>query len=203
MTDIFKQRYPYNIDFNITGRVLDLGGGHKPHPKTTHVIDFKDNNQQRGNRPLNIKDKIKYFLDGAPNAFVNFDVGYFDFVYSAHCLEHIIELEKTISEISRTCKRGLFTFPASDFDFMMAYTHFGHINCFRERGDTILWCRKTRWADDLAKAYQDGIYEPLQHNSLMESKYKFLWECRYYWKDEPLFREVDQEEIYPQLKYWK
>jgi len=201
--NIFKERYPFNIDFNIIGKVLDLGGGHKPHPKATHVIDLKDNNQQRGNRPLNIKKKIEYFLDGAPYSFRIFDDNYFDFIYSAHCIEHIIELNITIKEIGRTCKRGLFTFPASDFDFMMAYSHFGHINCFREYKNTILWCKKNKWANDLASSFQDNMYEPLQHKSLMEDKYRFLWECRYYWKDRPIFTEVDQDEIYPQLKYWK
>jgi len=80
--DLFKERYAYNIDFGSNERFLDLGGGHKIHPKATHVIDFKDNNQQRGDRDLQKVEKVKYYYEGAPDAFENIPNKYFDFIYS-------------------------------------------------------------------------------------------------------------------------
>lgn len=199
--DLFKERYAYNIDFGKNKTFLDLGGGHKIHPKATHVIDFKDHNQQRGDRDLQKVEKVKYYYEGAPDAFAKIPNKYFDFIYSSHCLEHIKELRETLNEITRTCMRGLFTFPGSDFDFMMAKSHFGHINAFRERRESILWCRKNFWFDELAEIFENRVYLPEGCDSPLEAKYRYLWECRYYWEDEPDFIQVDPEDIYPQMKY--
>jgi len=202
--NLYKQRYAYNIDFGIRPgqKVLDLGGGHKPHPKATHVIDVKGNEQQRGYRPLLIKEKIKYLLNGAPDEFLQIEDNYFDFIYSSHCLEHVIDLEETIKQITRTCKRGFFSFPGSDFDFMMSWEHGGHIHALRESNGKILWCNKSRWFDDLAYQFQEKMYKPKHHLSLMENDYRYLWECRYYWEGKPLFEQVPANQIYPQMKYF-
>ncbi len=201
--DGFKKRYAWSINFGQNNNFLDLGAGHKLHPEATHVIDYKDDNTGRQGRDLQIKAGVNYFHEGAPESFKHFGDKFFDFIYSSHTVEHIPKLTETIAEIKRTGKRGFFSFPGSDFDFMTSWSHGGHIHAMRQRGNTILWCNKNKWFDDLAFLFQEKMYKPKHHLSLMENDYRYLWECRYYWEGEPLFRQVDPEEIYPQIKYFK
>ena len=202
-----QKPWMYDFDLPEDAKFLDIGAGHRPHPKATHVIDFAADivNPQRHGHQLNIRPNIEYKFNGVPEGLKDYPDKFFDFCYSSHCIEHIVELEETIKEISRTCKRGFFIFPASDMEFLMGKHKAGHVNMLRERGDEILWSEKPLLAttDRMGHLWEQQVYNHPEFYSFVEGSHKFIWECRYYWEGAPKFRKVDIEEIYPQIKYFK
>lgn len=202
----------FNIDFDIkpNDKVLDIGAGHKPHPSSTHVCDLVDENQQRHNRPLNIGDRE--FINGfAEEALKQFPDDYFDFCYTNHTLEHIVDLAGALKEIGRVCKRGFNAFPASDFEFMTAKSHFGHCNLIRVINGEIHFTKRPEntITDKFGYLFESKLFNDAQFRDLWEGHevrgLRFIWEARHYWEDSIEFKEYKGNDAYllfPQLEFF-
>lgn len=208
-TDSGRYAGLYEIDFNIqrSDSVLDVGGGNRPFPESTHVIDMASTNAQRHFRPLNIGDRE--FIEGpAHEALAEYPDNHFDFCYSSHTFEHVHELEETLNQISRTCKRGFYALPGSDLEFITAKKHFGHVNLCRQIGDVLHFCNRppNTIIEQMAIMWEKLFQHPL-FNKLFEGHgcrgFRFIWEIRHYWEDEIKYKFYENgEELFPQLQYF-
>jgi SAM-dependent methyltransferase len=102
-----KVRNPRNRqDLNIkkTDRVLEVGGGHRPHPRANVVVDkFIHNNFHRSGDLKVLKNQVFLEADGENLPFSDKE---FDYVICSHVLEHVENPEKFLSEQFRVAKRG-------------------------------------------------------------------------------------------------
>lgn len=85
-------------------RVLEIGPGSSPHPRSTHFIDHTNNllNRDVGEfiqMDLNTKEALPYKSN------------YFDFVVARHVVEHINDPRWLLTEISRVGKAGYIEVP--------------------------------------------------------------------------------------------
>lgn len=212
--DLFPGGGPYaglfQIDFGLKPgmKILDVGGGHKPHPMSTHVADFLDHEEQRHFKPLNFSGRE--FLNGnVCETLGRFPDGFFDFCWSNHTFEHIADLPRALDEIGRTCKRGFAAFPASDLEFITAKPHFGHVNLLRVIGGAIHIAKRPPGTviSEMAILWERLWHHP-SFNLLFEGHgirgFRHVWEGRVYWEGPPKYvMHEDPLDLYPQLEFFK
>ena len=216
MKNLFSNKGPYSglyqIDFDLKpgDNVLDVGGGNKPFPRSTHVIDMpgSDNEKQRHFKKLNIGDR-KFIEGDASEVLSDFPDDYFDFCYSSHTFEHIENLQKAIDLISAKCKRGFYALPGSDLEFLTTKKHFGHVNLCRQIGNVLHFCQRPSHSviDELSHLWEEFFHYP-PFNKLFEGHgcrgFRFVWEIRHYWEDKIEYKFYPHgEELFPQLKYFE
>lgn len=103
-----KSRFHLRIGKN--ENVLDVGGGHNPHPRANVVVDkFTDTNYHRSG-DIKILKKQKFVAADGEN--LPFKDDEFDYVISCHVLEHVEDPVKFLSEIFRVGKRGYIETPS-------------------------------------------------------------------------------------------
>lgn len=90
----------------ISGKVLDIGCGNKPYKKLFRVKEYIgidiDNNPGHSHK----NEDIDKFYDGRT---IPFQKDFFDSIVCFEVLEHVEDLDKTVSEISRVIKpEGFF-----------------------------------------------------------------------------------------------
>lgn len=207
---LFSRVEPYagvhDIDFEIgpMDRVVDVGGGHKPFSKATHIIDMADTEEQRHGMGLKIGGRE--FLEGdVCEVLRDLPDNYFDFCWSSHTFEHIENLPEALELISAKCKRGFYALPASDFEFMTAKSHFGHVNMCRLIGDVLHICKRPpdTIIDRMAEMFEKKLFNDMEFNRLWETDFRFIWEARCYWEDRIKYRFHDNPLfLFPQLGYF-
>ncbi|RYD78963.1 MAG: class I SAM-dependent methyltransferase [Sphingobacteriales bacterium] len=103
-----KSRFHLNI--KSSDRVLDVGGGHNPHPRANVVVDkYTDTNYHRSG-DIKVLQKQEFIqADGERLPFKDKE---FDYVISCHVLEHVEDPVKFLSEIFRVGKRGYIETPS-------------------------------------------------------------------------------------------
>jgi SAM-dependent methyltransferase len=200
-----------HIDFGIgpNDRVVDIGGGDKPYPKATHIIDMVDTNAQRHRRGLNVGDRE--LLEGdAVSVLRDYPDNYFDFMYSNHTFEHIEDLPAAIRQINRTCKRGFFALPGSDFEFMTAKPHFGHVNLCRLIEGVLHIAKRPQYSvlQRMAELFEQKLFRDPVFNAMWEGHgqrgFRHIWEIRHYWVGKIHYHyHEDPTTLFPQLEYFE
>lgn len=125
-----EKRYEYQcrfVDFDVKegDRVLDIGSGGAPFPFATLLTDkFPEKTHHR---------YAKFKTNNIP--FVQADITElpfedksFDYVYCAHVLEHIEDIEKALKEIQRIGKKGFIEVPTKMSDTIFNYTRLKHFH---------------------------------------------------------------------------
>jgi ubiquinone/menaquinone biosynthesis C-methylase UbiE len=103
-----KSRFDLNI--NRKSRVLEVGGGHNPHPRSNVVVDkFIDSNYHRKTDIKVLKNQEFLQADGENLPFKDNE---FDFVICNHVLEHVENPEAFLKEQMRVSKRGYIETPS-------------------------------------------------------------------------------------------
>jgi SAM-dependent methyltransferase len=195
----------WNLDFGIKpgDKVLDIGGGDRPFPFATHVIDpvKNNNNPKYQGRDLQFKEGVQFF-DMSCEDMSLFKDNEFDFIYSFHVLEHVENLEKAIKEISRVGKRGFIAVPSYEWEYLKSTTNDGHLWFLQYRND-VLYGRR-REPEETDPKLGDYIWEGVvwkigELASYLESHEcvgcRFAWEIRFFWEDRINF--CIDEDIYP------
>lgn len=103
-----KNRFDLSIQRN--DRVLEVGGGHDPHPRSNVVVDkYEDSNQHRCGDLKVLKHQQFINADGENLPFKDKE---FDYVICCHVLEHVDDPVKFLSEQFRVAKRGYIETPS-------------------------------------------------------------------------------------------
>src|SRR5215467_13052677 len=107
---ISTPRSRYQLSIKKTDYVLEVGGGHNPHPRSNVVVDkYVDDNTHRSNN-LKVLPNQKFLqADGENLPFENKE---FDYVICCHVLEHVPNPEKFVSEQSRVADKGYIETPS-------------------------------------------------------------------------------------------
>jgi SAM-dependent methyltransferase len=108
-----KLRNPRNrLDLHIkkSDRVLEVGGGHRPHPRANVVVDkYTNSNFHRSGDLKVLKNQTFLEADGENLPFKDKE---FDYVICSHVLEHVENPEKFLAEQFRVAKRGYMETPS-------------------------------------------------------------------------------------------
>lgn len=100
----------FHLDIKPSDKVLDVGGGHNPHPRANVVVDkYTDTNFHRSG-DIKVLDKQQFIsADGESLPFGDHE---FDYVICCHVLEHVENPVKFLSELFRVGKRGYIETPS-------------------------------------------------------------------------------------------
>lgn len=91
-------------------RVLEVGGGHNPHPRSNVVVDkFVDTNYHRSGDIKVLKNQTFLQADGENLPFKDKE---FDYVICCQVLEHVENPEKFLAEQFRVAKKGFMETPS-------------------------------------------------------------------------------------------
>ncbi len=108
-----KLRNPKSrFDIKVPSRykVLDVGGGHNPHPRANVVVDkFTDSNFHRSGDIKVLKKQKFIHADGEHLPFSDKE---FDYVICCHVLEHVKNPKQFLSELFRVGKKGYLETPS-------------------------------------------------------------------------------------------
>jgi len=101
-------RYKLNVGRN--NRVLEVGGGHNPHPRSNVVVDkFIDSNYHRHSDIKVLKNQKFIQADGENLPFKDKE---FDYVICNQVLEHVENPDAFLKEQMRVAKRGYIEVPS-------------------------------------------------------------------------------------------
>lgn len=90
--------------------VLEVGGGHNPHPRSNMVVDkYVDSNYHRSGDIVVRKNQKFMQADGENLPFANNE---FDYVICNQVLEHVPDPARFLAEQSRVAKRGFIETPS-------------------------------------------------------------------------------------------
>src|SRR5690242_17006909 len=108
-----KERNPksrFNLSIAKTNRVLEVGGGHNPHPRSNVIVDkFTDTNYHRSGDIKVLKHQEFLAADGENLPFKDKE---FDYVICCHVIEHVENPARFLSEQFRVAKRGYMETPS-------------------------------------------------------------------------------------------
>src|SRR5580765_5774015 len=97
--DLMKIRNPksrFDINVPASYRVLEVGGGHNPHPRSNVVVDkYADDNTHRSGDLKVLKNQTFLNADGENLPFKDKE---FDYVICCHVLEHVENPVRFLSE---------------------------------------------------------------------------------------------------------
>lgn len=103
-----RSRYELKIDRK--AKVLDVGGGHNPHPRANVVVDkYSEDNTHRCGDIVTHKHQTFIEADGES---LPFEDNEFDYVICNHVLEHVDDPHQFLGELSRVGKKGYVETPS-------------------------------------------------------------------------------------------
>ena len=107
---ICNPRTRFHIHVKSSDKVLEVGGGHNPHPRSNVVVDkFSDSNYHRSGNIKVFKNQTFQEADGENLPFKDNE---FDYVICNHVLEHVDNPDRFLKEQSRVAKRGYLETPS-------------------------------------------------------------------------------------------
>ncbi len=107
---INNPRSRFQISIKNSDRVLEVGGGNNPHPRSNVVVDkYVDDNTHRADNLKVLKTQQFIHADGESLPFKDRE---FDYVICCHVLEHVPHPDLFISEQTRVAPRGYLETPS-------------------------------------------------------------------------------------------
>jgi len=98
------------LSIKSSDRVLEVGGGHNPHPRANVVVDkYAEDNYHRSGDLKVLKNQTFIEADGEELPFKDNE---FDYVICCQVLEHVEHPEKFLAEQFRVAKKGFIETPS-------------------------------------------------------------------------------------------
>lgn len=131
------------ISIGKNDRVLEIGPGADPHPRSDIFLELKMDNevdyeQQFGHERKLVTDKRIVFYDGGAFPFADKE---FDYVICSHVLEHVPDVKGFLSELFRVAKGGYIEYPLITYEYL--YNFDVHLNYLKFDGTALLFQSKS------------------------------------------------------------
>lgn len=128
-----------------TDRVLEIGPGSTPHPRSDVYLELAYENKEAEQAQFGytgdlVTSKPIVFYDGGRFPFHDNE---FDYVICSHVLEHVPDVENFISELQRVAPAGYLEFPTVYYDYLFNFDV--HLNFLYWNGECILWNKKSQF----------------------------------------------------------
>ncbi|NLR94586.1 class I SAM-dependent methyltransferase [Flammeovirga agarivorans] len=182
-TNTPKDRFSLSID--PSWRVLEIGGGHNPHPRANVVVDKYDNTNN-GHRAgdIVVRKGQEFILADGEN--LPFEDNEFDYVICCHVIEHVENPTQFVKEMTRVGKRGYLEMPSLMGEYLVPKG--SHEWVFMDIDDTVVGLKKNSVGpigEDLD--FGDFFLYYLQRESiafkLLIETYPNILTVRYEWED--------------------
>ncbi len=177
-----ESRFKLSIDPK--DRVLEIGGGHNPHPRANVVVDkyvFEDGHRSGNLSVLSHQEFI--CADGENLPFENKE---FDYVICCHVLEHVENPEKFLKEMMRVAKRGYIEVPSLMGEYLAPKA--SHVWVSIEIDNKFVVCSKERLGMKTPTMDAGDVFlyhlpkNSLAYKTLIKTHGNILT-LRYEWKD--------------------
>lgn len=202
-----KTRNPnnrFNLKIKKGDKVLEVGGGHNPHPRSNIVVDkFIDSNYHRHSDIKVLKHQKFIQADGEKLPFPDKD---FDYVICNQVLEHVENPEIFLKEQMRVAKRGYIETPSLIGEYL--FPKKSHKWLILELENKLVLVDKEKfWFKtklDFGFVFLTWLQKTsLAYKLLMETKPNFMT-VRYEWEDsiEYEINPTDSEHLKYFSGYW-
>jgi SAM-dependent methyltransferase len=178
-----KERNPksrFNLSIAKTDRVLEVGGGHNPHPRSNVIVDkFTDTNYHRSGDIKVLKHQQFLAADGENLPFKDKE---FDYVICCQVLEHVENPVKFLSEQFRVARRGYIETPSLLGEQL--FPKESHKWMLHEHNDILYLVEKKkyfRYGYDLGDLFQDYLPKQSIGFKMMERTHPNLFTIRIEW----------------------
>jgi SAM-dependent methyltransferase len=181
-------------------RVLEIGGGHRPHSRANVVVDkYIENNFHRSGDLKVLKDQTFMEADGEN---LPFNENEFDYVICSHVLEHVGNPEKFLAEQFRVAKSGYIETPSLLGEVL--YARDSHKWIIQEINDVIYLVDKKKinffYGYNLADLFQNYLPKNSIGFKILEYTYPNMFTNRVEWKED--FKYMVNPEDPEILKYF-
>ncbi|HEV7621112.1 MAG TPA: methyltransferase domain-containing protein [Flavisolibacter sp.] len=191
-----KTRFDLNIKHG--SRVLEVGGGHNPHPKANVVVDkYTDTNFHRSGDIKVLKHQQFLNADGENLPFKDKE---FDYVICCQVLEHVENPVKFLSEQFRVAKKGYIEVPSLIGEYL--FPRESHKWILHEYKDVLYLVDKKKlnfvYGYDLGELIQDYLpkhsigFKILERTHPNMETIRIEWENDFHYVLEPTDPEVLQ-----------
>jgi len=149
---------------NEKDRVLEIGPGADPHPRSDIFLELSLENEDDYVRQFGHERKLQtvkkiVFYDGKKFPFEDKE---FDYVICSHVLEHVPDVESFLAEVFRTCKKGYFEYPLITYDYL--YNFDVHLNFLKWNGSELFYAKKSESHLDEFRPVQQFFLQTLLKN---------------------------------------
>ncbi len=177
-----KDRQHLNI--KKTDYVLEVGGGHNPHPRSNMVVDkYTDSNYHRSGDIVVRKNQKFMQADGENLPFADNE---FDYVICNQVLEHVEDPIKFLAEQSRVAKRGFIETPSLIGEYL--FPKESHKWVLLELKNQLVMVEKSKINLNPVVNFGDLFLDFLPKQSiafkLLQRTYMDLFTVRYEWEGE-------------------
>lgn len=186
----------FHIDIKRSYNVLEVGGGHNPHPRSNVVVDkFVDSNYHRH---ADIKVLKKQRFVEADGEKLPFEDNEFDFVICNQVLEHVENPHKFLTEQMRVAKQGYLETPSLIGEYL--FPKKSHKWLILELNNKLVLMDKSKyWFDsdlDFGFLFLTWLNKTSLSYKLLSKSRPDLFTIRYEWKNEIAFEvNPDSEKV--------
>lgn len=199
-----KTRNPksrFNLSIKRKDRVLEVGGGHNPHPRSNMVVDeFIDTNYHR-KTDIKVYNNQKFMQAGGEN--LPFSDKEYDYVICNQVLEHVEDPARFLNEQMRVAKRGYIETPSLIGEYL--FPKESHRWLILEIDNKLVMVEKEKFwfksKPDFGFLFLTYLPKTsMGYRIFMDTKPNFMT-VRYEWKDNIEFIVNPDDEKY--LKYFR
>jgi hypothetical protein len=167
----------FHVPVGKSDLVLEVGSGGNPYPRANVLLDAYENTRERFWVPLTAdRPTVIGFAENLP-----FKDKSFDFIISAHVLEHSKDPSRFLEELQRVGKAGYIEVPDAIFERLNPYRD--HRLEITSRNGGLLITKKMAWIHDehLVELYENKL--KAHFVKILMPKKPFDFHVRYYWSD--------------------
>lgn len=169
-----------------TDRVLEVGPGSSPHPRSDILLEKYFNNEkdwtdQRGcTQELKSNKEIVFYHGGK----FPFEDNEFDYVICSHVIEHVPDVEFFLSELFRVAPKGYIEYPTIYYEYL--YNFNVHLNFIKFKNGKLFYLDKNNTGFNAFLPVQRLFYRYLEmgYSGIVEDLKPFMfegfeWNCKF------------------------